>query len=589
MNSRKRRILQLWFALLLILSVMSFGMVRFVATNSPNYLQAVISTGGSGGPGRGLTNGPPAAATSAPAMLSLRSAMGSGGNYASGPQDAKAPPLPPLRKYAEAQAQATVVPPGDLPVTEIPTPGEPLATTVVPVIAANPFVDTGQDRLSTFALDVDTGSYTAARNYITGGVLPPTSNVRPEEFINYFRYDYPVPESSAFGIYVDSAPSPYGTASTQYVRVGIQGQRVSDVQRQDAVLTFVIDISGSMSEQNRLPLVKQALRLLVNELRPSDQVGIVVYGEEARTVLDHTGVADKDAILNAIDSLQNEGSTNAEAGLRLGYELASQHLKAGAINRVILCSDGVANVGAITPDGIRQSIRDFTKQGILLTTVGFGMGDYNDYLMEQLADDGDGSYAYVDTLASARRIFVENLTGTLQLIAKDAKVQVDFNPAVVSRYRLVGYENRDVADNDFRNDAVDAGEIGAGHTVTALYEVELVQAQFDPSDEAVRNALTVQMRYADPKTGAVTELTQPFERTAFGQSFAASKARFQLAVAAAGFAEQLRGSEFASSQSPDDVLRIAQRIAPQLSRDADVQEFLQLVTQAGELQKKYKP
>ncbi len=215
------------------------------------------------------------------------------------------------------------------------------------------------------------------------------------------------------------------------------------------------------------------------------------------------------------------------------------------------------------------------------------MGDYNDYLMEQLADDGDGSYAYVDTLASAKRIFVENLTGTLQVIAKDAKVQVDFNPAVVSRYRLVGYENRDVADNDFRNDAVDAGEIGAGHTVTALYEVEL--AQFDPSDEAARNALTVQMRYADPKTGAVTELNQPFERGTFGQDFAGSKARFQLAVAAAGFAEQLRGSEFASSQSPDDVLAIAQRIAPQLSKDADVQEFLQLVTQAGALQKQYRP
>jgi Ca-activated chloride channel family protein len=337
-----------------------------------------------------------------------------------------------------------------------------------------------------------------------------------------------------------------------------------------------------MAESNRLPLVKQALRLLVNELRPSDQVAIVVYGSDASIVLDHTGVADKDAILNAIDSLQNEGSTNAEAGLRMGYELASKHLKEGAINRVILCSDGVANVGAVTPDGIRQAIRDYTKQGILLTTVGFGMGDYNDYLMEQLADDGDGSYAYVDTLASAKRIFVENLTGTLQIIAKDAKVQVDFNPAVVSRYRLVGYENRDVADDDFRNDAVDAGEIGAGHTVTVLYEVEL-------SGEAVGNALTVQMRYADPKTGAVTELTQPFERDAFGQDFAGAKPRFQLAVAAAGFAEQLRDSEFARNQAPDAVLTIAQRIAPQLSKDADVQEFMELVTKAGELQKQFTP
>src|SRR3954451_25150681 len=251
-----------------------------------------------------------------------------------------------------------------------------------------------------------------------------------------------------------------------------------------------------MAMPERLPLVKQALHLLLDELRDTDQVGIVVYGSAARIVLEHGNASDRERIKEAIDSLGDEGSTNAEAGLRMGYELASRYFKPGAINRVILCSDGVANVGETSPDGIRRSIQDYTKQGIQLTTIGFGMGDYNDTLMEQLADDGDGNYAYVDNLNAARRIFVANLTGTLQVIAKDAKVQVDFNPAVVTRYRLLGYENRDVADNNFRNDSIDAGEVGAGHSVTALYEIELTGKVEGP-------AFTVQLRYADPKSGQV--------------------------------------------------------------------------------------
>jgi Ca-activated chloride channel family protein len=265
-------------------------------------------------------------------------------------------------------------------------------------VAANPFVRTTDDNLSTFALDVDTASYTTARNYLNAGQLPPPELTRVEEFVNYFHYDYPIPQQDAFGIYIDAAPSPFGQGNTQIVRVGIQGKRIDAAQRKDAVLTFVIDISGSMEEPARLPLVKQALRLLVDELRDDDQVAIVVYGDQAQIVLDHTSMAQRDTILQAIDGLQNGGSTNAEAGLQLGYQLASQHFKAGAINRVILCSDGVANVGATGPDAIRQSIRDYTAQGVYLTTVGFGMGDYNDTLMERLADDGNGNYAYVDTL-----------------------------------------------------------------------------------------------------------------------------------------------------------------------------------------------
>ncbi|HEX5692821.1 MAG TPA: YfbK domain-containing protein, partial [Roseiflexaceae bacterium] len=381
------------------------------------------------------------------------------------------------------------------------------------------------------------------------------------------------PQQGAFGITVDAAPAPLGPDGAQLVRVGIQGKTIDQGQRADAVLTFVIDISGSMAESNRLPLVKQALRLLVEELRESDQVAIVVYGDEAATVLDHTSAADRDTILRAIDSLENQGSTNAEAGLRQGYELAAKHFKPGASNRVILCSDGVANVGATGPDAIRQAIRDYTAQGVYLTTVGFGMGDYNDNLMEQLADDGNGNYAYVDTLDAARRIFVENLTGTLQVIAKDAKIQVDFNPAVVSSYRLLGYENRAVADADFRNDRVDAGEVGAGHSVTALYEIV-------PTAQASGDALIVQVRYADPATGEVHEIKQALASEQFGREFGQAAPSLRLAAAVASFAEQLRGGEYAREHSLADTLALARQVAPQFANDAEVGEFVQLIERA---------
>jgi len=425
-------------------------------------------------------------------------------------------------------------------------------------------------------MDVDTGSYAATRNYINTGTLPPPQIVRVEEFVNYFRYDYPSPQDGAFGIYIDSAPSPFGQSNSQIVRVGIQGKTIEAVDRKDAVLTFVIDVSGSMQQPNRLPLVKQALRLLVDELNQGDRIGIVVYGSEARVLLEHTTAANKDAILSAIDSLNDEGSTNAEAGLRLGYELASKHFVPGAINRVILCSDGVANVGETSPDGIRQKIRDYTAQGVDLSTIGFGMGDYNDSLMEQLADDGNGNYAYVDTLDEAKRIFVENLTGTLQVIAKDAKIQVDFNPDVVERYRLIGYENRAIADQDFRNDTVDAGEVGAGHTVTALYQVELAK------EGANGPALTVQVRYADAEDGQVHEISKQFARNEFGSNIEGAAPQFQLAVAVAGFAEQLR-TVSGQYEYAGQVLSLAQRAAAALPQNADAQEFAQLVARAVHL------
>ncbi|MEJ2736647.1 MAG: von Willebrand factor type A domain-containing protein, partial [Anaerolineae bacterium] len=362
----------------------------------------------------------------------------------------------------------------------------------------NPFIDTEDDHLSTFALDVDTGSYTIARRYVQDGNLPPEDAVRVEEFVNYFEagYDYP-PQGQAFAIHVDGAPFPYSeTERYQMMRVGIQGYAIPPDERKDVSLTFVIDVSGSMDRESRLELVKRALEMLVEQLRPSDSVGIVVYGSDARVVLESTSGAEARTILDAIYRLHPEGSTNAEAGLRLGYERANAAFNPGGINRVVLCSDGVANVGQTGPESIWDVISGYASEGITLTSVGFGMGNYNDVLMEQLADNGDGFYAYVDTLKEAERLFVHGLTGTLQSIAMDAKVQVDFDPAVVARYRLVGFENRAIADQDFRDDTVDAGEIGAGHSVTALYEVKL-------HPEAGGRIATVHLRWQDPDTAEV--------------------------------------------------------------------------------------
>lgn len=441
----------------------------------------------------------------------------------------------------------------------------------------NPFIRTEADRLSTFALDVDTASYTMMRGYIEDGMLPPQEMVRIEEFVNYFDYAYPNPEGQAMGIFVDGAPAPWsmggGTEHTQIVRVGIQGKHIDDSQRNDVVLTFVIDISGSMAEPNRLPMVKESLSVLVDHLRPSDQVGIVVYSDNARVILEHTSARNRQEILQAINSLQIEGSTYVEDGLRLGYEQASAAFVTGANNRVILCSDGVANIGATGPDAILRTIRDYTEQGVYLTTVGFGMGDYQDYLMEQLANDGNGNYAYVDTIDAARRIFVEDLTGTFQVIAKDAKVQVDFNPAVVERYRLLGYENRDVADEDFRNDTVDAGEVGAGHNVTALYEVVM-------KEKEAGTALSVHLRYEDPDTGEVYEIEELMTLRDFAPSFEESSPRFQLAVAVASFANRLQNND------QDDlkyVVSLAKRLAPHFKGNEDVQEFVKLVEQAARI------
>lgn len=402
----------------------------------------------------------------------------------------------------------------------------------------NPFIDPEDDNKSTFGMDADSASYSVVRRYLQDGNLPPTEAVRVEEFINAFDYDYTPPTDAAFALHLEGAPSKFSERKrSQLLRIGIQGRVVPEVDRKDAVLTFVIDVSGSMGMGNRLGLVKKALQLLVKQLRPADKIGIVVYGTDARVVLPHTSVVNREHILERIDALCPEGVTNVEDGIHKGYELARKNSDSDCINRVILCSDGVANEGVTDPEVLLKEIRSYVNNdNIFLTTVGFGMENYNDILMEELAKKGNGNYAYVDTLNEARRIFVENLTGTLQTIAKDAKVQVKFNPDTVRQFRLVGYESRQMKHEDFRNDEADAGEIGSGHSVTALYEVKL-----NKGVDSGRLA-KVSIRYEDPDTQKVTEVSEKFAVEDLKAKFEDTSPGLQFATTVAQFAEILRES-----------------------------------------------
>ena len=454
---------------------------------------------------------------------------------------------------------------------------EPYDVTFFKHYGVNPFVDTEDDHLSTFAVDVDTASYSVARRFVQDGNLPNPDSVRVEEFVNYFNQGYERPEEGAFAIHMEGSPSPFGMENHWLMRVGLQGKSVSSEERKDATLIFTIDVSGSMGREDRLGLVKQSLRLLVDELRPTDKVGIVIYGDRGSVLLEPTDGEDNDRIMSAINSLQPGGSTWVEDGLRLAYRMASREVEPGRITRVIVLSDGVGNVGNTGADSILRQVREKVEQGITLTTVGFGMGNYNDILMEQLANDGDGSYHYVDTLAEANRIFVENLTGTLQTIAKDGKIQVEFNPDVVSRYRLLGYENRRVDDQDFRNDTVDAGEIGADHSVTALYELKL-------KDGASGLLSTVRVRYEDPDSGAVSEIYREFNREDLESSLEQASPRFQMSAVVAEYAEILRESYWAQEGSLEAVISQARRIQQLLSEDVDFAEFTNLVIRTERIQ-----
>lgn len=497
---------------------------------------------------------------------------------------AAAPPIPQAdgsigpRPITDGQNDRIPVEPTSVADQPAPTP----ADTTFRDYGVNPFVNPTLDRLSTFALDVDTASYVVSRRYINDGLLPPFEAVRAEEFINYFVQDYALPRENTFGIYADGAPSPFHRDGSYLLRIGVQGYDVPESERKPAALTFVIDVSGSMDMDNRLGLVKRSLQLLVDRLRPDDSVSIVVFGDTARIVLYPTSGANRDAILSAIYRLQPEGSTNTEAGLQLGYEMATEAYLPGGTNRVILASDGVGNVGTTDPIALIAGAKGRAQDDVMLTTIGFGMDNYNDVMLEQLADKGNGFYAYVDTLEEARKMFINRLTNSLQAIAVDAKVQVDFNPEVVAQYRLIGYENRAVADQDFRDDRVDAGELNAGHNATAIYQVQLRPNALAPRDGVSGKLATVFLRWQDPDTRQVKELSGDVNTGDLAQSFNQTSPRFQMNAAVAQFAEILRKSPYAEA-SLSQLSEYAWQAARLLPNDADMQEFAQLVQRASTL------
>lgn len=436
----------------------------------------------------------------------------------------------------------------------------------------NPYVDPDKDQVSTFALDVDTASYTIAQRYVDDGNRPDPASVRVEEWVNAFAQGYPSPADDTFAIVADGGPTPFTAPDEVLLRVGLQARDVRDRAREDASLTFVIDTSGSMAREGRLELVKEALRLLVASLGRNDTVAIVTFGDHGQVLLEPTRATDENLILSVIDELQPSGSTNLEEGLRLGYDLARSSMTENGIDRVVLASDGVANVGLTDSESILGSIKRDAAAGIELVSVGVGMGNYNDTLLEQLADQGDGFYAYVNVLDEARKLFTEDLTGTLQTVALDAKAQVTFEPGIVAAYRLVGYENRDVPDDQFTDPNVNAGAIGAGHAVTALYALRLRE------DVARQDRLaTVAVRWTDPDNGKVGELTRDIRTSDLGRAFADGDPYFRFDAIVAATAEVLRGSPWTERLDLGQVADAADREVEGLPATDEVHGFLELL------------
>ena len=472
-------------------------------------------------------------------------------------------------------------------------PHEPSNTEAYDRIDENPFRSPAVAPLSTFSVDVDRASYANVRRFITRGSLPPKDAVRIEELVNYFPYDDPAPSSgeTPLRITTEVAAAPWNTRH-DLVRIALRARDV-DMRRAPASnLVFLVDVSGSMQGAGRLPLVKQSLALLVNELREEDHVAIVVYAGSAGLALPSTSGSDKQRILAALDGLEAGGSTAGGAGIRLAYDVVKQHFIRGGNNRVILCTDGDFNVGASSDGALVDLIEQRRTEGAFLTILGFGMGNYKDAKMEKLADAGNGNYGYIDDLLEARKTLVHEMGGTLVTVAKDVKLQVEFNPARVQAYRLLGYEDRLLRDEDFANDARDAGEVGAGHTVTALYEIVRVGERLDvtlPDASKLRyrqpaeatapsnELLHVAMRYKAPDGDRSQLVTHPVLARRSEPSTS-----MDFASAVAGFGMLLRNSPNAGSLTWPEVIALA-RGARGKDADGYRADFIKLAERAAEL------
>jgi len=457
----------------------------------------------------------------------------------------------------------------------------------------NPVKRVAERPVSTFSIDVDTGSYSNVRRFLNQGRLPVKDAVRVEELINYFSYDYPLPKDKTrpFSVTTEIAPTPWNK-DTHLLRIGLKGYTIAAGKLPPANLVFLVDISGSMHSADKLPLLKSGLKLLVQKLRAQDKVSLVVYAGSTGVILEPTAGDQKGRILAALEGLTAGGSTNGGAGIRLAYAMADQGYIKGGINRVLLATDGDFNVGTVSFEALKNLVEQKRNSGVSLTTLGFGTGNYNDRLMEQLADVGNGNYAYIDNLNEANKVLVNEMSSTLETIAKDVKIQIEFNPAVVAEYRLVGYENRVLKREDFNNDRIDAGDIGAGHTVTALYELSLTGSKgqsVDPlrygGDKAPggnKDELAwLRLRYKLPASDTSNLIEQPL-KTADIKGSTRTSTDFRFAAAVAAFGQQLRGGKYAGGFGYDEILALAQE-----SRGKDAYgyrgEFLTLVNLARTL------
>ena len=455
--------------------------------------------------------------------------------------------------------------------------------------------------VSTFSIDVDTGAYSNVRRFLNRGQLPPHGAVRTEELINYFPYKYALPQPTGgklppFGVTTEMAPSPWN-ANAKLIRIGIKASDTAVEKLPPAHLVFLVDVSGSMDSAERLPLVKSTLKLLVEQLRPQDKVSLVTYASGTQVVLEPTSGNQKAKISAAIERLQAGGSTAGASGIALAYEMAQQGFLDKGINRIILATDGDFNVGVTHFEQLKQMVAEKRKSGVTLTTLGYGVDNYNERLMEQLANAGNGNYAYVDSLREARKIMVEELSATLAVVAYDVKVQVEFNPERVSEYRLIGYENRALKREDFSNDKVDAGEIGSGHTVTALYEVVLKgdkgwveplryqQAPAAAKDVRTEELAMLRIRYKETDTAPSQLLEFPLKAGLMKASLKEASEDFRFAAAVAAYGQILRDSKFVGNFTLSHVAELAHGAKGE-DRLGLRAEFVQLVELAKSLQTK---
>lgn len=458
-------------------------------------------------------------------------------------------------------------------------------------INENIFHSATEQPLSTFSIDVDRASYSNVRRFLNQGILPPADAVRVEEMINYFDYNYKAPTGKdPVSIYTDMAVCPWNT-SHQLVRIALKGKEVDARELPPSNLVFLVDVSGSMNEENKLPLVKRAFAALVQQLRPQDRVAVVVYAGAAGVVLPSTSGSEKKKILEAMESLQAGGSTAGGEGIKLAYKIAAEQRSAKSNNRVILATDGDFNIGASSDGELQRIIEKERQQGIFLSVLGFGMGNYKDNKLELLADKGNGNYAYIDNFEEARRTFVTEFGGTLFTIAKDVKLQVEFNPAFVQSYRLVGYENRMLQNEDFNNDKKDAGDMGVGHTVTALYEiisatdkagkdvswVDPLKYQQNTIIGHLPEVLTVKLRYKQPDENKSRLMQQVLSYNR--QQISTAPEDFRMATAAAAFGQLLRNSSFKGNITYNEVLQLASSAKGE-DKEGYRAEFIQLVKKA---------